>query len=114
MKALMGPYVTYCDKKDNEGLSGAAVIETSHIALHVWDKDSPAVLQLDVYTCSDLELDVVFKHLERFSPKVVEYHFLDRDARDVCCQTNSLNPCSCSNPSMPQNLKVVDRGRIEY
>jgi S-adenosylmethionine/arginine decarboxylase-like enzyme len=37
MKILMGPYVKYCTMKGNRGITGIAVIETSHIAIHVWD-----------------------------------------------------------------------------
>ena len=37
MKVLMGPYVKYCKTEGNRGITGVAVIETSHIAMHVWD-----------------------------------------------------------------------------
>ena len=38
MKILMGPYVKYCTMEGNRGITGIAVIETSHIAIHVWDE----------------------------------------------------------------------------
>ena len=37
MKIMMGPYVKYCNMKGNRGITGVAVIETSHIVMHVWD-----------------------------------------------------------------------------
>lgn len=79
MKILHGPVSVYCDKHGNKGVTGFAIIETSHIALHIWDEDDPAVLQLDVYTCSSLEVDDVIKTLSLFSPTKIDYKFLDRD-----------------------------------
>jgi S-adenosylmethionine/arginine decarboxylase-like enzyme len=79
MKILHGPVSVYCDKTGNRGVTAFAIIETSHIVLHTWDETDPATLQLDVYTCSDLEIDVVFKALSVFQPITVDYKFLDRE-----------------------------------
>jgi len=40
---------------------------------------SPALLQLDVYSCSDLDKKIVFKHIEQFEPKEINYVTIDRD-----------------------------------
>ena len=37
MKLLAGPYCEYVDVPGNEGLTCVCIIETSHIAMHVWD-----------------------------------------------------------------------------
>lgn len=79
MKVLHGPVSVYCNKEGNRGVTGFAIIETSHIALHTWDEGTPATLQLDVYTCSDLEVDLVFKALSLFQPITLDYKFLDRE-----------------------------------
>ncbi len=79
MKILHGPVSVYCDKGGNKGVTAFAIIETSHIVLHTWDETTPATLQLDVYTCSDLEIDLVFKALSVFQPITVDYKFLDRE-----------------------------------
>lgn len=79
MKVLHGPVSVYCNKTGNRGITGFAIIETSHIALHTWDEDEPALLQLDVYTCSQLEVDLVVKALSIFQPITLEYKFLDRE-----------------------------------
>lgn len=79
MKILHGPVSVYCDKPGNRGITAFAIIETSHIVLHTWDEDSPATLQLDVYTCSQLEIDAVLKSLDIFQPITVDYKFLDRE-----------------------------------
>jgi S-adenosylmethionine/arginine decarboxylase-like enzyme len=42
MKVLMGPYVKYHDVPGNRGITGAAIIETSHIVMHVWDEVFPS------------------------------------------------------------------------
>ena len=79
MKILHGPVTVYCDKTGNRGITSFAIIETSHIVLHTWDETTPATLQLDVYTCSDLEIDSVFKALSIFQPITLDYKFLDRE-----------------------------------
>lgn len=79
MKILMGPYSVYSEMIGNQGLTAVTIIETSHIALHVWDEVSPALAQIDVYTCSSLNIDDVFKALEQFEPTKVEYRFIDRE-----------------------------------
>jgi S-adenosylmethionine/arginine decarboxylase-like enzyme len=79
MKILHGPVAVYCDKTGNRGITAFAIIETSHIVLHTWDETDPGTLQLDVYTCSDLEIDCVFKALTIFQPITIDYKFLDRE-----------------------------------
>jgi S-adenosylmethionine/arginine decarboxylase-like enzyme len=79
MKVMMGPYAKYLDVAGNRGLTVAAIIETSHIAMHVWDETDPAILQLDVYTCGPLDTRIIFKHIEQFEPTKVEYKYLDRE-----------------------------------
>lgn len=79
MKILHGPVSVYCDKTGNRGITAFAIIETSHVVLHTWDENNPATLQLDVYTCSDLEIDLVFKALAVFQPITIDYKFLDRE-----------------------------------
>lgn len=78
MKILHGPVTIYCDKEGNRGITGFAIIETSHIALHIWDEEDPGSLQLDVYSCSDFDPEIVFKHLKLFDPESIEWKFLDR------------------------------------
>lgn len=79
MKILMGPYAVYSDMVGNRGLTAVTIIETSHIAMHVWDECDPALMQLDVYTCSTLNIKDVFSALEEFGPVHVEYKYIDRE-----------------------------------
>ena len=79
MKVLMGPYAVYSDMEGNRGLTAVTIIETSHIAMHVWDEVQPGMLQLDVYTCSSLNVEDVFDAIEEFGPKDINYYYIDRD-----------------------------------
>jgi len=79
MKVLMGPYAKYLDVVGNRGLTSVAIIETSHIAMHVWDEVSPALIQLDVYTCGPLDPQLVVNALQEFNPTKVEMKYLDRE-----------------------------------
>jgi S-adenosylmethionine/arginine decarboxylase-like enzyme len=63
----------------NQGLTAVTIIETSHIAMHVWDEVDPALMQLDVYTCSTLNIDDVFEALGDFVPVNVEFKYIDRE-----------------------------------
>ena len=79
MKILMGPYAVYSDMEGNRGLTAMTIIETSHIALHVWDEAEPALMQLDVYTCSTLDINDVFSAIQEWEPTKIEYKYIDRE-----------------------------------
>ena len=80
MKLLAGPYTTYVGEKGNKGMTSGAIIETSHIALHIWDEVSPGLMQLDVYSCADFNPPDVFDKVnELFQTIKMEYKFLDRE-----------------------------------
>jgi S-adenosylmethionine/arginine decarboxylase-like enzyme len=80
MKVLMGPYVIYHDVPGNRGITGAAIIETSHIVMHVWDEPSPAMMQFDVYSCGEFDPETICKKIKKdFDIVKIEYKFLDRD-----------------------------------
>jgi S-adenosylmethionine/arginine decarboxylase-like enzyme len=79
MKMLGKPIAYYCNKEGNRGLTCVTVIETSHIAFHCWDECTPALLQLDVYTCSELDETAIFKHIETFKPTTIKYKYYDRE-----------------------------------
>lgn len=64
MKIIQGPYTAYVTKEGNRGLTAIVMIETSHIALHVWDEDNPGMIQFDLYTCSTLPVYDVIQNLK--------------------------------------------------
>jgi len=92
MKNLAAPDVYYMEyPKYNEGLTGIAPIETSHIAFHFWTRPDPrtlhtsnsnCLLQLDIYTCGSLSQRNVAKvlhHLTKFSPVYADVTILNRN-----------------------------------
>jgi S-adenosylmethionine/arginine decarboxylase-like enzyme len=64
MKTIQGPFASYVTKEGNRGLTAVVMIETSHIAMHVWDETDPGFMQFDLYTCSTLPVEKVIKNLE--------------------------------------------------
>ena len=80
MKILMGPYVKYCKMEGNRGITGIAVIETSHIAIHVWDEPNPALMQIDVYSCAEFNVDEIANKIKSdFDVVKLDYKYLNRE-----------------------------------
>ena len=80
MKVMMGPYVKYSNMVGNRGITGAAIIETSHIVMHVWDEPNPALLQFDVYSCGEFNPEEICERIKKdFTTTKIEYKFLDRE-----------------------------------
>jgi S-adenosylmethionine/arginine decarboxylase-like enzyme len=80
MKIIQGPYTAYVTKQGNRGLTAIVMIETSHIALHVWDETNPGMIQFDLYTCSTLPVDLVIKSLEdNLGLKNYKYMVIERE-----------------------------------
>ena len=80
MKIFMGPYVKYCSMPGNKGITAVAVIETSHIAMHIWDEPHPALMQFDVYSCGEFNhTDICKKIMEDFDIHKIEYKYLNRE-----------------------------------
>lgn len=72
------PISYYCKLQGNEGLTGAAILETSHTAFHSWDNISPAIIQYDIYSCSTIDVEKIISYFDQFDPIKLEYKFLDR------------------------------------
>ena len=77
---MMGPYVKYSNMVGNRGITGAAIIETSHIVMHVWDEVSPALMQFDVYSCGEFDPETICNKITKdFIVERLNYKFLDRE-----------------------------------
>jgi S-adenosylmethionine/arginine decarboxylase-like enzyme len=94
MKILFGPEARYVDVVGNRGLTCFAIIETSHVVMHTWDECDPAMIQLDVYTCGELNTNVVFDFLQQFDVIKMDYKFLDRetDLHEIPVTTDVVIP----------------------
>ena len=78
MKVIKGPFAAYVSKEGNRGITGMVMIETSHIAIHVWDEINPALVQCDVYSCAEFSSNEVLLELTEMEPIKIEYMLLDR------------------------------------
>ena len=79
MKVIKGPYAKYVEAEGNKGLTAIVMIETSHIAFHIWDEQDPGMLQFDLYTCGSMSKDEVIKALqERFEVVSMDWRLYDR------------------------------------
>jgi S-adenosylmethionine/arginine decarboxylase-like enzyme len=80
MKIIKGPFASYVDKEGNKGLTGVVMIETSHIAFHIWDEVDPGLVQFDLYTCGKLDLEKVLSIFkETFNVESLDFILFDRE-----------------------------------
>jgi S-adenosylmethionine/arginine decarboxylase-like enzyme len=77
MDILYAPRSVMCDKKGNEGISSFCLITTSHLCLHT--RDSLNLLQLDVYSYKDFDIDLVLEEINKFKPLSLKYKVINRD-----------------------------------
>ena len=79
MKLMQGPSITYVNQPGNRGTTCMALIETSHIVIHIWDEPDPGLVQLDIYSCKEFDLDIVMRHFKLYFDVLnLQYKFLDR------------------------------------
>lgn len=100
MKVLMGPYVKYCKTEGNRGITGVAVIETSHIAMHVWDETDPGIMQFDVYSCSEFDPYKIADKLQAdFDVVKLDYKFLNRETelKPIRLKKDTMNKYANNN-----------------
>ena len=78
MKIIKGPYSGYVWKEGNRGITGVVMIETSHIAIHIWDEERPALVQCDVYSCAEFSTNEVLAEFNMMEVVKMDYLLLDR------------------------------------
>ena len=78
MKIIKGPYASYVSKEGNRGITGVVMIETSHIAVHVWDETTPALVQCDVYSCAEFSSNEVLTEFIEMEVTKIDHIMLDR------------------------------------
>lgn len=80
MYRIGGPFVRYVKAPGNKGLTAVVMIETSHIALHIWEESDQPYFRFDLYTCGPLNHASVIKSVAKFmdSPKM-EWAAYDRE-----------------------------------
>ena len=78
MKIIKGPFASYVSKEGNRGITGVVMIETSHIAIHVWDEVSPALVQCDVYSCAEFSSNEVLTEFMDMEVVNIDHMLLNR------------------------------------
>lgn len=94
MKVVLEPRAIWVGAEGNEGYTGQAGLETSHLTYHIWNKpdknimtfsDIVGLLQLDIYTCGclgDEQLDIIRNWvIDIFAPLKYSYMLLNRDKK---------------------------------
>lgn len=81
MQVVLPARATYVGTEGNEGYTGNAGLETSHVAYHIWDKQK--LIQFDLYTCGCLGEPEILKILQWIqevvgSMKVINVLYMDR------------------------------------
>ena len=83
MKVVGGPTSVYVDEPGNEGITGTVTLATSHASIHVWDSETPALFQFDLYSCSDFKPKDVLRHIDDwFGLNEAHWQFIDRNGND--------------------------------
>ena len=81
MEKLTEPKAVRSMDKGNKGITCSCMITTSHIVLHTWEDTHPGLLQLDVYSCKDFNIEEVIDHLKTIwvDEHTIQYKYLDRE-----------------------------------
>ena len=92
MNIIKGPYASYVSKEGNRGVTGVVMIETSHISIHIWDEEKPALVQCDVYSCAEFSSNEVLAEFVMMEPTKIEHMLLDRaeEIRTITIQSERL------------------------
>jgi S-adenosylmethionine/arginine decarboxylase-like enzyme len=86
MAVVAGPTSVYVDEPGNEGITGTITLATSHAAIHVWDAETPSLVQFDIYSCKEYSIEKVLDHINEFDAVSYEWIYIDRN--------NGLKPVS--------------------
>ena len=78
MNIIKGPYASYVSKEGNRGVTGIVMIETSHISIHVWDENTPALIQCDVYSCAEFSTNEVLAEFVSMEVTKIDHILLNR------------------------------------
>ena len=100
MKVLMSPYVKYCNTEGNRGITALAVIQTNHIAMHVWDETDRGIMQFDVYSCSEFDPYKIADKLQAdFDVVKLDYKFLNRETelKPIRLKKDTMNKYANNN-----------------
>ncbi len=76
---MKNPHGYYCNLPGNEGVTATGILETSHCAIHSWNTESPAKLQVDLYSCREFDVAQIIDLVNSFNILKGSYMVIDRD-----------------------------------
>ena len=79
MNVVAGPTSVYVNEPGNEGITGTVTLSTSHSSIHVWDAEVPSLIQFDIYSCKEYDINTVIDHLNEFYLTSYEWILIDRN-----------------------------------
>lgn len=77
MKIMAGPLFCYAEEEINQGWTGVAIIEFSHVSIHIWELEG--LVEVDVFSCKDFDTPTVMQYIKHFFPIKVMYEEDDRE-----------------------------------
>jgi len=92
MEVVGGPTSVYVDFPGNEGLTGTVTLATSHSSIHIWDQQTPAMAQFDLYSCKSFTLTDVLEQFEDWGIVTVEWVMVDRNDKPVITSSGTWTP----------------------
>lgn len=82
MKVIGGPLVVYSDMEGNKGHTAVAILDFSHLSIHVWDEINPALIEFDLFSCKDFDVNIVLQKLQDFKLQSYSQLIVDRNDYD--------------------------------
>lgn len=82
MRVIGGPLVVYSDMEGNKGYTAVAILDFSHLSIHCWDEISPGLIEFDLFSCKDFDVESVINKLNDFGLVSYSHIVVDRDDFD--------------------------------
>lgn len=79
MEIFDGPHLKYLDEAGNRGWTCAVLIKTSSVTMHIWDEMDPSLIQLDFYSCSDVDTQKILSAIDEWGITSADWWVLDRE-----------------------------------
>lgn len=80
MKVVGGPLAYYSNDEGNKGFTSIAILDFSHIAAHLWDEETPNLLEFDLFSCKEFSPGTILDMIdEAFGLISYDHMFINRD-----------------------------------
>lgn len=79
MKVMIAPVSAYSDVPGNEGITALVALDFSHATVHIWDKYKDPLIEFDLFSCKEFDVQKVIDKIEPFGIISIATQFIDRD-----------------------------------